>query len=143
MISISRASWHYLFINKYSDYSAPRDLCRYCRKLVTMICVGILMGVVVGFIALLVLSSWWSMLHYYVLTDGWDFDGIFGEPLTVICLIFQVAIVLLVVIVQVATRIRKWFRNLPDKEPTPPWLITLWWKAHRDKICPGLTFSQH
>lgn len=142
MIDIDRNAWHYQFINKYSDMSAPGDLCRYVRKICSLSLFLTAVGVVIGFIGMNLLASWWALICYYILGIP-DFDGLFGEPLAVIILMFQVCVLMIWAGVVIGKRIKKWWRNRPEHVPEPPSIFKLWLMAKKDKICPMLTFSQH
>ena len=148
-MKISKRSLHYRFLNKVSDYTPPRDLCRYMRNLVGWIFIWTV------FVPTAAIGMVEVVLLFFVGPDELDalLDtysiGFVGQVYIAVSLFigFLTWIVLAfgsfcwVADKIKARRYERGYVSGKDYERKPS-LISEWWKAHKEKVCPIIEFTE-
>lgn len=132
---ISKKSWHYCLIDKFSHYHPPGSLCPYMRKLLGIITMIILTVIVACFIttAVVVAPFWWFGLFNPLNPSFLHFASIMGTG------IWIAAPILGGIVGLVEWRQHRRYYHEP-KEPT---LFGAWIKAKKQKICPFIIFEDN
>src|SRR6478752_7548473 len=116
-MEIKKSSWHYRFLNYFSEYGPPTNLCGYFWKLV----LGVILAMIVSVIIIFVLGSM--------------FIGMFF-PKTVFFdsgLVFWAA-----VIIMFSFHLLDEWKLRRERKTT---LIGSYWRAFKGKYCPKITFK--
>lgn len=136
-MNVSKQSWHYRFINNFSNYPPPGNLCPYMRKLMLFILMfpaGALGAIF--FISLATAPLWFSFLE----SDTSLAFAVMGGAIDIIILFF------------IWSEYRAELTHpdnalhdelLPGLEIQPPAffaLIAAWFRAKHDQVCPEIDF---
>ena len=149
-MKISKRSVHYRFLDKVSSYTPPRDFCRYMRNLVGWILIygvlavtipSVIAGMVLDLGALIFgLESIGDFLRF-IFTDigfiGQTFVGVIMSLGVIAWLIAGVCLTCLIV-----DKIKARRRMRANSRYKQTSLIAEWWKAHREKVCPIIEFTE-
>ena len=149
-MKISKRSLHYRFLNRVSSYTPPRDLCTYMRNLVGwMFIYGVLAvtipTVVFGMAAdvgvlIIGVESFSDLISKYNI--GFYGQTFLGVAMGLGVLAWLIAGVALVCLIVSKIKSRRRYPYVSGKRYERTTLIAEWWRAHREKVCPIIEFTE-
>ncbi|KKM21274.1 hypothetical protein LCGC14_1637180 [marine sediment metagenome] len=148
-MKISKRSLHYRFLNRVSDYTPPRDLCRYMRNLVGWLFIWIVAipSAIIGMIELVWLAVIGAQA-FDALLDAYNVGNMGRAYLGCTMFIGFLAWIALVfgsfcwIADKISQRSQKREYVSGNDYEKKPSLLSEWWKAHKENVCLIIEFTE-